>query len=490
MTKLNCIVLILITALLSIEAVGQTFTYSGGSTCTFSSNSPCWTRNTSGCTGGASALSNLPLTTGIFSKNSGCPVILIIESNLTITGDVAMGDLFDKIIVQNGATLTFSGNVTIEKSQEVTWEVKNSGKIEVQGQGIFLEDGSELNINGNNSNMSIDSRVTTPLVNLKGNSELNINSHAAIIVTSNTEIGNNVIINVKGFFRIGGNLTVTGAQSQINVDTPGVLIINQDFRLQGNAGIKISGTSEVEVGGNIDIQQSSLDNFEVSNTAYFRACGLQSNGGSIPSDLTDKIQIGNCRILPVEFLYFKADFNSMTRSGDLSWSTAREWENDRIEIERSINTVKDWETIGQVQGVGYSDSPVAYEFQDRKLPLSGGNIFYRLKQVDFNGKATYSITKAIKVEAVAGTTFWRVYPNPTNGQPFHIERLNNLSVGEEKITLRAIAPTGQFQVFEVNNIPGMGEQVTEWFKTQAAGIYTLEITWGEMREYHKVILKR
>lgn len=196
------------------------------------------------------------------------------------------------------------------------------------------------------------------------------------------------------------------------------------------------------------------------------------------------------RILPVEFLYFKAEYNSMTRSGDLNWSTAQEWENDRFEIERSVNTVKDWETIGQLQGAGYSDSPVAYDFQDRKLPLSGGNIFYRLKQVDFNGKATYSDTKAIKVEAAAGTTFWRVYPNPTNGQPFHIERLNNLSVGDEKVTLRAIAPTGQFQVFEVNNIPGMGAQVTEWFKTQAAGIYTLEITWGEKREYHKVILNR
>jgi hypothetical protein len=196
------------------------------------------------------------------------------------------------------------------------------------------------------------------------------------------------------------------------------------------------------------------------------------------------------RILPVEFLYFKAEYNAMTRSGDLTWSTAQEWENDRFEVERSVNNVKDWETIGQLQGAGYADSPVAYDFQDRKLPLAGGNIFYRLKQVDFNGTATYSDTKAIKVEAVAGTTFWRVYPNPTNGQPFHIERMNKLLVGDEKIMLRAIAPTGQFQVFQVEDIPGMGEQVTEWFKTQAAGIYTLEIAWGEKREYHKVILNR
>jgi hypothetical protein len=125
-----------------------------------------------------------------------------------------------------------------------------------------------------------------------------------------------------------------------------------------------------------------------------------------------------------------------------------------------------------------------------KLPLAGGTIFYRLKQLNFAGDSTFSDTKAIKVEALPGTTFWRVYPNPTSGTPFNIEWMNKMSFGDEKITLRAIAPTGQFQVFQVEDIPGMGALISDWFKTQAAGIYTLEIAWGDKREYHKVILKR
>jgi hypothetical protein len=202
------------------------------------------------------------------------------------------------------------------------------------------------------------------------------------------------------------------------------------------------------------------------------------------------IRYPNFRILPVEYLYFEAEYNTSLRSGDLSWATAKEWENDRFEIERSVDNVRDWEKIGEVAGAGYSDGLVEYFYQDRKLPLAGGDIFYRLKQVDFDGDSTYSDTKAIQVEPMPGTTYWRVYPNPTSGDPFQIELLNPEGYQDEEITLRVIAPTGIFKVIEVEDIRTMGAQVSDWFHTQAAGVYTLEIAWGSNREYHKVILRR
>ena len=228
----------------------------------------------------------------------------------------------------------------------------------------------------------------------------------------------------------------------------------------------------------------------VQASTYGSGGGAGRLGGSPGFQGVVYIRYPNFRILPVDYLYFNAVYNSMTRSGDLTWATAKEWENDRFEIERSVNTVKDWETIGEIQGAGFSDKPINYAYQDLKLPLAGGNIFYRLKQLNFAGDSTFSDTKAIKVEALPGTSFWRVYPNPTSGTPFNIEWMNKMSFEDEKITLRAIAPTGQFQVFQVEDIPGMGSLISEWFKTKAAGIYTIEIAWGEKREYHKVILKR
>lgn len=146
--------------------------------------------------------------------------------------------------------------------------------------------------------------------------------------------------------------------------------------------------------------------------------------------------------------------------------------------------------IGEVQGTGYADEPTDYEFRDTNLPLSGGTIFYRLKQVDFDGDSTFSVTKAIRIEPMAGISYWRVYPNPTMGYPFEIELMNPEVYQEEIVTLRVITATGTFETFTFDQVNSMGIQVSEWFRTRAAGIYTLEISWGEYREYHKVVLKR
>jgi hypothetical protein len=202
------------------------------------------------------------------------------------------------------------------------------------------------------------------------------------------------------------------------------------------------------------------------------------------------VRYPNFRILPIEFLYFNAKYNSVNRSGDLTWATAKEWENDRFEIERAVNNVKEWENLGEISGTGFSDSPVAYDFKDQKLPLAGGNIFYRLKQVDFDGDFTYSDTRAIKVEALPGTTRWRVFPNPTSGRPFNIKILDPSAYNDEEITLRVIATTGQFDTIEVVEMRNMGAQVSDLFESKAAGMYTIEISWGDHREYHKVILSR
>jgi hypothetical protein len=196
------------------------------------------------------------------------------------------------------------------------------------------------------------------------------------------------------------------------------------------------------------------------------------------------------RILPVEYLYFKADFNSFLRSGELSWATAQEWENSHFEIERFVNNVKDWELIGQMDGAGYSDRPVEYEFQDLNLPLAGGNIFYRLKQVDLKGQFTYSITKAIQVSPLAGTTNWRVYPNPTTGDFINLEMLDKEAFRDEKITVRVISVKGQSDLIEAYSPAQLSGELSNALSGKSAGVYTLEITWGKKKEYHKVILNR
>lgn len=198
----------------------------------------------------------------------------------------------------------------------------------------------------------------------------------------------------------------------------------------------------------------------------------------------------NFRVLPVEFLYFKSSYKSSPRSGDLSWSTAKEWENSHFEIERSVNNLNSWETIGQVQGAGYSDQPVEYKYQDLKLPLTGGNIFYRLKQVDLNGKSIFSDTKAIQVMSTEGSTIWRVFPNPTTGDVINLEMLEKVNYKEGKVNLRLISPTGQIEIISGFPSSELSWQLSDLLKRKTEGVYTLEINWGKNREYHKVILSR
>ncbi|REG88497.1 beta strand repeat-containing protein [Algoriphagus antarcticus] len=225
-------------------------------------------------------------------------------------------------------------------------------------------------------------------------------------------------------------------------------------------------------------------------TTYGSGGGAGRLGGSSGFPGVVYIRYPNFRILPVEYLYFNAKYNSFERAGDLTWATAKEWENDRFEIERSVNNVKEWEAISEVDGAGYSDKEVKYDYSDIKLPVAGGNIFYRLKQYDFDGDFTYSDTKSIKVEALPGTTHWRVFPNPTTGTPFNIDILDPSAYQDEPITLRIISATGQFETIQVSEMKQMGAQVSDWFTTRASGIYTIEIIWGAQREYHKVILRR
>jgi hypothetical protein len=214
-----------------------------------------------------------------------------------------------------------------------------------------------------------------------------------------------------------------------------------------------------------------------------------TNGGSGAKGVVF-IRYETARILPIEYLYFNSNYNSQARTGELSWATAKEWENSHFEIERAVNNVKEWEAIAEVAGAGFSDSEVKYNYSDMMLPVGGGNIFYRLKQYDFDGEFTYSITKSIKVEPLPSTSKWKVFPNPITGNSFNIEVLDPSTYRDESLTLRVITPTGQFELIQTDQMQEMSTQVSNYFEGKASGVYTLEISWGEKREYHKLILRR
>ena len=96
------------------------------------------------------------------------------------------------------------------------------------------------------------------------------------------------------------------------------------------------------------------------------------------------INFGPLPVTLVSFTAAKQEKNVL-----LKWTTATEIDNDYFIIERSSNG-NNWETISQMPTQG-NGSNLQY-YQDKDLtPLQGVN-FYRLKQVDIDGKFVYSKT--------------------------------------------------------------------------------------------------
>ena len=100
----------------------------------------------------------------------------------------------------------------------------------------------------------------------------------------------------------------------------------------------------------------------------------------------------------------------------LHWTTANETNNKGFELERSANGEK-FSTIASISSKaenGNSSSPLNYTYNDDK-PLAGTN-YYRLRQLDKDGKESFSNIVVLKSASITKAEITRVYPNPVSEQ--------------------------------------------------------------------------
>ncbi len=96
----------------------------------------------------------------------------------------------------------------------------------------------------------------------------------------------------------------------------------------------------------------------------------------------------------------------------LSWTTLTEQNNAGFQVERSADGTN-FSSLGFVSSKangGNSTSTINYVFTDSRALNS--NNYYRLKQVDKDGKATYSNVVLVKGQRVKNLELTAVYPNP------------------------------------------------------------------------------
>jgi hypothetical protein len=144
-------------------------------------------------------------------------------------------------------------------------------------------------------------------------------------------------------------------------------------------------------------------------TVISKSCNtmnIQINGPGI-SNRTVSFTVSGT-VLDVKLISFTAQLEK--NNVKLNWMTATETDNDYFTIERSTDGSL-WNEIKKVKGSGNSTSIVSYEAYD-ETPVAGTS-YYRLKQTDFDGKASYSSTQSVKFTPASKSI--AVFPVPNAG---------------------------------------------------------------------------
>jgi len=114
----------------------------------------------------------------------------------------------------------------------------------------------------------------------------------------------------------------------------------------------------------------------------------------------------NCP-LPVSWLTFTG--KQVASGNQLNWMTASELNTSHFDVERSFDGVN-FDFVGRVKAAGNSTQTISYEYVDANEAV--GTVYYRLKQVDIDGRYDYSRTIVV---TNSSTLSYTLLPNPGDG---------------------------------------------------------------------------
>ncbi|MBN8707386.1 MAG: VCBS repeat-containing protein, partial [Bacteroidetes bacterium] len=115
--------------------------------------------------------------------------------------------------------------------------------------------------------------------------------------------------------------------------------------------------------------------------------------------------------VPVEL----AEFRSSQKADvvNLFWSTRSETNNYGFEVQKSeVNAgTKEWKTVGFVKGSGTTVETQSYQFAEK---IGKTAVSYRLRQLDLDGKESYSQILVVEPQLPTVFAMEQNYPNPFN----------------------------------------------------------------------------
>jgi uncharacterized repeat protein (TIGR02543 family) len=182
--------------------------------------------------------------------------------------------------------------------------------------------------------------------------------------------------------------------------------------------------------------------------------------------------------LPITLLGLKGERveglrGEMTEQVRLEWATASEINNKGFEVEMSQDGLA-YEKIAFVEGKGNSTTIQPYSH----TTIQPYDSYYRLKQVDFDGKFSYS--PIVFVEGLAGEV--KVYPNPS--QDYFI-----ISTGKDKLDSARLL-NAQGTVVATSVATDANEATKVATTGLPSGVYFLHTTVAGKKKITKVVVER
>lgn len=248
----------------------------------------------------------------------------------------------------------------------------------------------------------------------------------------------------------------------------GKLYLDNISRFILQPGGTISGTSNgdhLKIGTDIKFKG---DEPVITGFSYADATtGRSPNGFSANS--------ASNRLLPVTFMSFYA--NRLAQHIQLSWATAQEVNNDRFEIERSYDG-RQWNMIAIVFGAGNSNVVNKYSYTDKNMAQR--TVYYRIRQVDLDGQAQYSVVKVVRNNEVMSGANIYVAARQTIAIDLPADKKDHLLV-------QVINMNGQ--VIAQQRYPEAAYQVRLHLNGAVTGVHAVQVSDGNgWREVKKIAL--
>lgn len=267
------------------------------------------------------------------------------------------------------------------------------------------------------------------------------------------------------------NASVTG----VSVTSDGKIIVIGRFTNFDNQNVKL--LVKLNEDGTL-VQDFTISNF--SNGASLAALALQNDdiiaigqfwsygGDNRSRNNILRLAATDRTVLPVHLLSFKANANAT--AVQLTWVTANEVNNKGFDVESSSNG-KTWNKIGFVSAKD-QQGKTNYNFVDAN-PFKGDN-YYRLKQIDLNGKFEYSNVALANFKLQNNLL---VYPNPVLSQVTF--KTNNLNyVGKQLAIYNSVGK-------KVATVSIAAAQTIIDLSTLNAGIYFIKLPDGKTEKLVK-----